>query len=53
MFLSKDVISYFDLSFLRYIGFYSVLKTHRHLINTMKPLNELIEDKFIPEKTNQ
>ncbi|CAD8181015.1 unnamed protein product [Paramecium pentaurelia] len=53
MFLSKDVISYFDLSFLRYIGFYSVLKTHRHLINTTKPLNELIEDNFRPEKTNQ
>lgn len=52
MFLSKDVISYFDLSFLRYIGFYSVLKKHRNLINTMKPLNELIEDIFRPEKNN-
>ncbi|CAD8095967.1 unnamed protein product [Paramecium sonneborni] len=53
MFLSKDVISYFDLSFLRYIGFYTVLKQHRHLISTKKPLNELIEDDFKPEKTNQ
>lgn len=52
MFLSKDVISDFDISFLRYIGFYSVIKKHRHLINTMKPLNELIEDNFRPEKTN-
>ncbi|CAD8191236.1 unnamed protein product [Paramecium pentaurelia] len=53
MFLSKDVISYFDLSFLRYIGFYSVLKKHKHLLNIAQPLNEQIEDNFRPEKLNQ
>ena len=53
MYLSKDLISYFDLSFLRYIGFYAVLRKHRHLISTAKPLNELIEDNFRPEKINQ
>ncbi|CAD8114498.1 unnamed protein product [Paramecium sonneborni] len=52
MFLSKDVISYFDLSFLRYIGFYSVLKKHQQLLNTSKPINELIRQEFKHEKLN-
>lgn len=43
MFLSKDVISYYDLSFLRYIGFYSVLKKHKLLLNTARPIIELID----------
>lgn len=50
MFLSMDVISYFDLSFLRYIGFYNVLRKHKILINTNLPLKELLEDNFQPEK---
>lgn len=52
MFLSKEVISYFDLSFLRYIGFYSVLKKHKLLLNTNRPLKELIEDENKFEKFN-
>lgn len=52
MFLSKDVISYFDLSFLRYIGFYFVLKRHRHLLKIANHLDELIEENFRPGKTN-
>ncbi|CAD8054707.1 unnamed protein product [Paramecium primaurelia] len=52
MFLQKDVISYFDLSFLRYIGFYSVLKKHKLLLNTTRPIMELIDDDNKVEKFN-
>lgn len=41
-----DVISYFDISFLRYIGFYNVLKRHKILTNTNLPLKELLDTNF-------